>query len=310
MLKMVIRDWLKLAKKQIDVLDAELIALAVVAPWGADRSWLVTHDVVEITTEQRWKLEEMVKRRAKSEPLAYILGWKEFYGRNFRVNSKVLIPRPETEDLVDLTLEFMEKSKNGVFEALEGDFGALQAKAEYGQGLAKKRLKTSKKWQILEIGTGSGCIATTLSLEMAARGISGVVTATDVSGAALGMARRNAVNLGAEVRFLQSDLLEKIRMGEEFDIVVANLPYVDRNWEWLDSAGLSYEPDLALYAGDGGLALYKKMLRQIKEKGIGVSVIVVEVDPCQQSEIREVAMPYDFVLRKTRGYGMVFVKRK
>lgn len=273
-----IKTWLTGAKKQIDLLDAELIALRCFAPLGVDRSWLATHDVVEITTEKMRKADEMVKKRAMGVPLAYILGEKEFYGRKFEVSADVLIPRPETEDLIDLI----------------------------------KGLDLPKVPSFLEIGTGSGCIAVTLALEYP----QAYVLATDISVKALDVAYRNDIVHEGRVEFIQSNLLREVQSDEgHFDVMVANLPYIDPTWEWLDRGSLSYEPSRALYVKqDGGLALYHRLFKELRLRqgrgGFGVDYIVVEADPCQHKALVQIAERQGLIMLKTQGFGLVFERRR
>lgn len=273
---MKIGEWLKLAKKRIDALDAELILLAGLQddlPAGADRSYLVAHAEAEIAPKNCRELEEMLVRRASGEPLAYILGYREFYGRNFTVNSEVLVPRPETEGVVDLVL--------GRLNDVQGDL------------------------RILEIGTGSGCIAVTLALELAKMGFSDAeIVATDLSEEALVVARKNAQNLGAKVKFLQGDLLKNVPKGAKFDILVANLPYVDENWGWLDRKSLNFEPKMALYAPKQGLGAYERLLEQLVIKKVARTA-VLEIDPCQRSEMRKMVQKYGFLVVREEEFGTV-----
>lgn len=273
---MKIGEWLKLAKKRIDALDAELILLAGLQddlPAGVDRSYLVAHAEAEIAPKNCRELEEMLVRRASGEPLAYILGYREFYGCNFTVNSEVLVPRPETEGVVDLVL--------GCLNDVQGDL------------------------RILEIGTGSGCIAVTLALELAKMGFSDAgIVATDLSEEALVVARKNAQNLGAKVKFLQGDLLENVPKGAKFDILVANLPYVDENWGWLDRKSLNFEPKMALYAPKQGLGAYERLLEQLVIKKVARTA-VLEIDPCQRSEIRKMVQKYGFLVVREEEFGAV-----
>lgn len=294
---MTIENWLKLAREKISALDAELILMFVLKdmlPRGVDRSYIFAHPTMGISQKSWERLDSLLERRAKGEPLAYILGYKEFYGRDFRVDSEVLIPRPETESLVDLVLEVVGGSRSDASEK-----GLLDG------GLGESGLKRDNKWQILEIGTGSGCIATTLSLEMDERGVSGAVTAADVSEAALCRARENAARLGAVVRFLRSDLLAEVENVEDFDILVANLPYVDREWGWLDFSGLGYEPSLALYAGEKGLALYRELFEELDRR---VEWVVLEADPCQHEELVEIAEENGYGVDNIEGFGVRFRK--
>lgn len=275
---MSIEEWLKLAKKRVDVLDAELIllfGLKGVLPADVDRSYLFAHPEVVITQSDMEGLERLLKRREQGEPLSYILGYKEFYGRDFRVDERVLIPRPETEDLVDLALEVFDKKK---------------------------------KWRMLEIGTGSGCIATTLALETKVMGVEVEVWATDVSLGALEVAQENARRLEAKVQFLESDLLEKVKKVADFDVLVANLPYVDPEWEWITRKSLDFEPQGALYAAEKGLALYDRFLDQIVQFG-APKYLIFEADPCQHEDLVRKTVEKGYVLDKILGFGLRF-KRK
>lgn len=283
---MKISEWLAGAKRKIDVLDAELIALSAFAQEGADRSWLAAHGDAAASSEAILTADEMLARRAGGEPLAYILGSKEFYGRKFKVSPEVLIPRPETETLIELI----------------------------------KELDLPEKARFLEMGTGSGCIAATLAAEFPRS----FVMATDVSEGALGVAKENTAAILAvsgsatsmvgdgvpaeRVEFRQGDLLEAMPEDfSEFDVLVANLPYVDENWEWLDKGTLGFEPDLALYAEEAGLALYKKLIAQIARRGAGFAKYAVfEADPCQHEELIRVAENAGLQLLKAEGFGLVF----
>lgn len=273
-----IKSWLAEAKKQVSSLDAELIALRSFAPDDVDRSWLATHDVVKITTGKQEKADEMLQKRVSGVPLAYILGEKEFYGRKFEVNADVLIPRPETETLIDLIRE----------------------------------LPLSKQPSFLEIGTGSGCIAVTLALEYP----QAYVLATDVSVKALDVAYQNDIIHEGRVEFIQSNLLREVQPDEgHFDVLVANLPYVDPTWEWLDQESLSHEPSRALYVKqDGGLALYHRLFKELRLRqgrgGFGVDYVVVEADPCQHVALIQIAERQGLIVLKTQGFGVVFERRQ
>ncbi len=274
---MTISEWLAEARTRVDALDAELIAVRVFAPGDSamngaevDRSWLAAHGEDEISEDLVILANGMVTRRAGGEPLAYIFGFKEFYGRKFKVSPEVLIPRPETEGLIELV----------------------------------RGLDLSGEPKFLEIGTGSGCIAVTLAAEFPRA----KVVATDVSEGALEMARENNAVLGAGVEFLRGDLLEDLSDDAGgFDVLVSNLPYVDEGWGWLDKRTLDFEPELALYAEDGGLLLYKKLILQMKARGEGFArYIVFEADPCQHEALIQFAGEQGLSLAKAEGFGMVF----
>jgi release factor glutamine methyltransferase len=182
---------------------------------GVERSWLIAHDRDVLTTAQAKEIEILMVRREVGEPVAYILGEKEFYGRMFKVNTDVLIPRAETELLVEAALA---------------------------------RLPKDRPTRILDLGTGSGCIAITLALVCPRC----IVSAVDRSPAALAIAQGNAATLGARVEFRASNWFGDL-LGEAFDIIVANPPYVPASAKELTEGDVRYEPRSALTAGDAGL---------------------------------------------------------
>ena len=191
------------------------------------RSWMVAHGLEPVSPEVRRKVSGWVRRRRTGEPWAYILGWSAFRGRRFKVTSDTLIPRPETELLVEAAL----------------DIGG--------------RLQVDR---CVDVGTGSGIIAASLALETRWQ-----VCATDLSPAALGIARENAEALGASILFHEGHLLESV--PGPLGLVVANLPYVDPADQPTLQRELSFEPMAALYAPDRGLALSVELLGKARERG-------------------------------------------
>lgn len=165
------------------------------------------------------RFEVLAQRRRAGEPLAYLLGEKEFYGRPFEVGPAVLVPRPETELLVDLALA---------------------------------RMRPLRQPRVLDLGTGSGCLAITLALECPAAD----VTAVEADSAALAVARRNAQRLGARVHFLAGDWFAPV--GGRFDVIVANAPYVAEGDPHL--VDLHHEPIHALVAGPAGLDSLRRII--------------------------------------------------
>ncbi len=169
-----------------------------------------------LTPEQADRFADLLARRESGEPVAYLLGVREFYGRDFKVGPAVLIPRPETELIVDLVRERVPA-------------GAAPA--------------------ILDLGTGSGALAVTLALELSAA----QVTAVDFSSAALAVARANADALGARVRFVESDWFAALTAGERFGVIVSNPPYVAAGDPHLAEGDVRFEPASALASGPAGL---------------------------------------------------------
>lgn len=191
-----------------------------------DRShaWLAAHGDEALAATAATRFADLLGRRVEGEPIAYLVGSREFYGRSFAVTPGVLIPRPETELLVDL-------------------------------GIAKHGARSAPR--ILDLGAGSGCLAVTLALEIpTAR-----VTATELSPAALLLARRNARELKAAVRVIESDWFSALA-AEGFDLIVANPPYIAEHDPHLSVGDLRFEPGLALSSGPDGLSAIRTIILQ------------------------------------------------
>lgn len=211
-----------------------------------------------------------------SFPKAYKDGIKEFFGREFKVSPDVLIPRPETETMIEMVLSLAGRS--------------------YLPGVKVPSSVLPERSRILEVGTGSGCVAISLALEL----LSAEVVASDVSSEALAIARENAEGFGAKVKFVQSDLLKNVEGS--FDVIVANLPYVDRSWNWI--SGVGHEPELALYAKNGGLELIFKLIEQAKDR---TKYLILEADPCQHEKIISRAEAGGFKFLRVSGFQLLFI---
>ncbi len=233
--------------------DAELLLMHVT---GFSRAELMTHPERELTERQTAHYDAALVRRARHEPMQHILGTQEFYGRSFIVNRLVLIPRPETEHLVEAVL-------------------AIRPAAQ----------------RLLDIGTGSGILALTLALELP----DASVTATDISPAALAVAQQNARALGAaeRVRFLQSDLFEGFQV-ERFDAIVSNPPYVATG-ERLEPQVQDYEPAAALYAGEDGLAIYRRLIPEAFEHLESGGHLLLEIGHGQRGALHGLLAEAGFV---------------
>lgn len=207
-------------------LDAQVILAHVL---GVGRSWLFAHYEYALDTEQADQYTELIARRVRREPVAYLIGRKEFYGLDLHVDRRVLIPRPETEMLVDAVLEL------------------ASARGEAPLVVA-------------DVGTGSGAIA----LAVAANAENARLYALDVSDEALSVARTNVAHLDKrwQVTLLHGDLLAPL--PECADVIVANLPYVtSADYRTLDLDVRGYEPQIALEAGVQGLDVITRLLRQV-----------------------------------------------
>ncbi len=233
-------------------LDAQVLLAHVL---GQERSWLFAHHDYQLTKEEADAYAELVARRARHEPVAYLIGRKEFYGLEFAVDQRVLIPRPETELLVDLTL-------------------------------AQLRDRKHHRVVVADVGTGSGAIAVTVAVHAPeAR-----VYALDLSEDALAVALHNQTRLApaATITFAQSDLLAAL--PEPVDIIVANLPYVTaEEYRGLAPDVRDYEPRLALEAGVEGLDVIERLLKQAKDHLKPNGAILLEIGAYQGDAVAALA---------------------
>ncbi len=218
---------------------------------GRDHAWLVTHWNEPIPRDLAAQFEALLARRASGEPIQYITGQAEFYGLSFRVTPAVLIPRPETEHLVEKVLQLAKDldPKPSITAQMPS---APSIPRLMGDGWESDPAPA----RILDIGAGSGAIAIAIAHHLP----QAQITAIDLSSAALDIARENAALNRAAIRFLQGDLLTPVA-GERFDVIVSNPPYVPA----IDRDSLSvevrdHEPALALFAGSDGLDLYRRLI--------------------------------------------------
>ena len=198
--------------KRIARLEARVLGAHA---WNVTPTWLIAHDRDPLTSQQHADFELLLNRRLQGEPIAYITGWREFYGRPFRVTPDVLIPRPETELLVDFVLT---------------------------------QIPPDQTVEILELGTGGGCIAVTLALARPRA----LITAVDNNAAALAVAQRNAVEHGVTVSFLKSDWFAALP-ERKFDLIVGNPPYVAEDDSHLLNGDVRFEPLGAFSSGIDGM---------------------------------------------------------
>lgn len=218
---------------------------------GLSKSDIITERLVELDPVRKEKISEFIRRTNRHEPIQYILGECDFFGRTFRVNDEVLIPRPETEELVKEAIRY-SKSK-------------------------KEPLK------ILDIGTGSGCIPITLKLEIP----NAEIFASDVSEKALSTARQNARLLKAGINFIHHNILEEEIPIDELDIIVSNPPYIAMHEKELMSKNvLDFEPHLALFVPDNDpLLFYKAIVNKSKRALTRGGLIAFEINERYGSDI-------------------------
>ncbi len=237
--------------------DAQLLLSSVL---GRDRAWLVAHSDSFLSRQQSERFGELCEKRATGMPVAYIIGTAGFYGREFVVNDKVLVPRPESEVLVGDLLAYLRKLLDPAYP---------------------KQLLT-----VLDIGTGSGAIACTLAAELAAVTVEGV----DISLAALKVAEHNArrFNVFAKCKFRFGDLTSGIG-DRHFDAIVANLPYIPSGALPKPPDPLSFEPQEALDGGPDGLALYRRLLPTLPPLLKPGALVLLEAAPPTIAGLLELA---------------------
>ncbi len=212
----------------LDRLDAQLLLLHALDKSPADRVWLLAHDTDALSDDVTRQFDALAHRRVTGEPLAYLVGYQEFFGLRLQVDPRVLIPRPDTETLVNWSLELLQSD-------------ALPADAA-----------------IFDLGTGSGAIALAIAQHLKTAGRPARVTAADASADALAVARENALRLGLDVVLIESNWFEQV--GEHFHLIATNPPYVANADPHL--ADLTHEPLDALTAGADGLDDIRKIIAQ------------------------------------------------
>ena len=241
-------------------MDAEIL-LAHVLKYS--REYLITHFDKNLNNQKIKLFEKYINRRIAGEPIAYITGHKEFYGLDFFINKNVLVPRPETELMVDEILKEAEPLR-----------------------FCKNR-RGSASLCIIDVGTGSGCIIITLAklLKNKIRYL-----ATDISSKALYVAKKNAKFHGVNknIKFLHGNLLKPILNNPKNHIIItANLPYLTLT-QIKNSPTIQKEPKLALAAGNDGLKYYRKLFKQINSVNISANLSInlyLEIDPSQKISI-------------------------
>lgn len=200
------------------------------------------------------KLDEGISLLDKGIPVQYIVGNVDFYGNIFKVNKNVLIPRFETEELVEKTIDYI----NEIFD---------------------------KEIDIVDIGTGSGCIAVTLNKQLNCN-----VDAVDISSLALDVAKENAKNLNAEINFIEGDLLKPLT--KRYDVIISNPPYIAIDDKEIMDVVKKNEPHLALFADNRGLKCYEDILKDASKYLKNKSIIAFEIGYGQALEIKKMVKDY------------------
>lgn len=248
---MNISTWLKHATEHLKnagitsaQLDAELLLANTLRK---NRTYLHAHLDEEVDPRRIDIAEARLSLRLDRVPLAYILDKKEFYGREFDVSPSVLVPRPESEEMINMLLKLAP------------------------QGNQPRTL--------IDVGTGSGCLGITAALELPDNWH---IVLSDISSKALSVAEKNAKKLGAKVFTQKQSLL--LGQFEKLDCVLANLPYVDKSWK-NTSPELRHEPSEALYASEGGLKLIRELIQQAPKHLADEGLLLIEADEEQHQTI-------------------------
>lgn len=251
-------------------LDAELLLGLVL---GVDRIRLIMDATRPLADSELSAYRELIKRRRRGEPIAYIRGEREFYGHRFRVDARVLVPRPDTEILVEVAL------------------ARTLARSLYGRAL--------------DLCTGSGCVAIAFALARRTWKVTGV----DVSEPAAGLARENAERLGAafSTRWLLGDLFAPLAPGERFELITANPPYIPQaEIAGLDADVRDFEPHLALDGGADGLDLVRRVIEEAPEHLAAGGVLALEVGHDQAERTAALLEARGFnAIERQRDYGRI-----
>ena len=246
------------ALKKYSNIEADLLLARVLKQ---SKEFLYLHPQKKLTSKDRAEFESLALKRQQGVPAAYLLGYKNFYGLSFKVNRNVLIPRPESEWLVDTALQILRK---------------LQSR------------KLSRIVSVLDIGTGSGCLAISIGTQVDLSKVK--VVASDVSEKALAVARQNIKKLlgksgPAGISLVHSDMFNHI--SGKFDIIVANLPYVPVSEYLKRHQNLAYEPFLALTDGTDTFELIQEFLTAAKTHLARGGTILLETDPASIKILRK-----------------------
>lgn len=239
-----------------------------------ERGWLLAHDDEPLGRDQLDQLDTFVTQRESRIPLAYIIGSKEFYGHTFLVDENVLIPRPESEALVEMAIRRASKNTSNT---------------------------------IIDVGTGSGCLAITLKHQLPDVHVTGI----DNSEAALNIARRNARQHAVQIQWKRMDIYEQglppMAQTRPY-VVVANLPYVPENL--ITSPEITKEPAAALFSGEDGLHHYQRLWRCVVGSAHKPRAVITESLETQHEALRRLAKTAGYELSETSGLAQLFEPSK
>lgn len=229
------------------------VELLVQDKMGWSRTDLILNSQEHFDQLTKENLSKDLEQLATGMPIQYVIGKENFWGRDFVVTPATLIPRPETEELVQMALDYLTSLDRG---------------------------------RVLEIGVGSGCIGLTLAIEAPQL----KYLATDISGEALQVAQQNLEQFSLRnVQLLNSDVWDSIPAGTKFDCIISNPPYIaDNEKKYMDASVLSFEPNQALFAEDDGLAIYKRIASRLEEFLVGSGMAFFEIGFQQGSAVKAI----------------------
>lgn len=267
-------DFLTSAQVPSPRMNAELLLMFTL---GRDRAFLYGHPEYELTAIEQRRYEDALAQRSQGVPAQYITGHQEFWGMDLIVSPAVLIPRPETEHVIETVL------------ALTGETPV----SKHTLGIERKASPNARHLRIVDVGTGSGCIALALAKELPREEIH----ATEISPAALEIARANAARhqLETRIQFHETDLLAGIGK-DSFDLVVSNPPYVGESEE--DTVQLEvrkFEPRSAVFAGSSGTEVIERLIPQAREVLKAGGWLVMEISGAIASQVQDLLSDWDEV---------------
>ena len=275
---MTLNQWLSQAAnglKEAGIGTSRLDALVLLEDeLDRDRTWILAHPETILQGPALQRLNKKLTRRAKHEPLAYIRGFSEFYGRKFKVNKRVLEPRPESETMITLLKNLLHH------DSLISEDSPLK---------------------IADIGTGSGAIGITTALELHNH----QVDLYDIDASCLAVARHNCALHELRLHCYKRDLLN--RPVRPYGVLLANLPYVPDRWKINQAAAM--EPRIAIFGGKDGLDLYRRMFEQIKELPRQPKYIFTESLPPQHQKLTKVAKKAGYKLTKTQDFIQLYISQ-
>ncbi len=240
-----------------------------------DRAKILAEPGAEISSKKIAQLAKLLNRRAKHEPIAYILGKTEFYGREFIIDSNVLVPRPESEAMIDMLIDLI---KVRPYECACKDCPC--------------------RWRVADVGTGSGALGITAALEVPNL----AVELLEIDPKALKIAKTNVDKFTIGISVICSDLIQS--SSQDNDILLCNLPYVPD--EYAINTAAEHEPPIALFGGTDGLDLYRKLFSQIDKSKHKPLYLLIESLPSQHAKLANIADSSDYSLTKTNDFIQLY----